>query len=250
MAYDAALYALIHRGTPGDRTFYADACKGAATILELGCGYGRLIPTLITHGANYRGLDLDPTLLRLARQLRNTLPLSTRSRIKLSLGDMRSFHFRQRFDRILIPHSALYCLPNDKAVLSCLRTARDHLSPNGELILDAYSADAFHDELDPSTMTGSERDFITTAELDHKTYQVFERTRWHRKTQRLIVNYDYEPDHGPTRSGRIVHRYLLRPQLESLMKHADLEITALHGDFQGTRFKKHSEHLIIRATQT
>ena len=32
----ARLYAMLHRGTPGDRAFYREVCRGATTVLELG----------------------------------------------------------------------------------------------------------------------------------------------------------------------------------------------------------------------
>ena len=43
---EAELYALTHRGNPGDTEFYARRCAGAGSVLELGTGYGRLLPAL------------------------------------------------------------------------------------------------------------------------------------------------------------------------------------------------------------
>src|SRR6188768_1681102 len=119
--YDAELYGLVHRGTPGDLAFYARVCAGARAVLELGCGYGRLLPALAGVVHSYVGLDCDAGLLRLARRERAAL--------------------HEPFDRILIPHSGVFCLQSDADVLDCLRCVRAHLRDDGELVLDSYAAD-------------------------------------------------------------------------------------------------------------
>jgi SAM-dependent methyltransferase len=245
--YDPALYALIHRGTPGDVGFYRQACQGVDRVLELGCGYGRLIAPLLRTGVRYQGLELDPGLLALAARLRRSLPAEQRARAALRLGDMRDFSFRQRFERVLIPHAALYCLRSDAQVLRCFECARAHLTQHGELVLDAYCADGFHAALDPEDMNGEQRDFLTEVYADGVRYAVFERPRWNKPAQRLLVTYEYQPAAGPRRIGRIRHRYLLRAQLKLLLARAGLELIALAGDFAGKRLSARSEQLVLRA---
>ena len=46
MGYDRRLYASVHRGNPGDVGFYERLCAEARTVLELGCGYGRVLSRL------------------------------------------------------------------------------------------------------------------------------------------------------------------------------------------------------------
>lgn len=245
--YDAALYALVHRGTPGDVAFYAEACRGARSVLELGCGYGRLIPALSRAGRMYRGLELDAGLLREAKRVRRGRPVPERAFIRLSRGDMRRFAFRERYDRILIPHSALYCLPSERDVLACLRCVREHLTDGGALILDAYCADAFHGRLDERALTGRERDLLTEVEAGGVRYQVFERTRWVRRAQRLWVRYEYESAGAPRRVGTIRHHYLLRDQLEALLRRAGLSVLHVYGGFAGERWRKNRESVVLYA---
>lgn len=245
--YDPALYALVHRGNPGDRAFYERATTGVGSVLELGCGYGRLLTALVQGGARYLGLDLDPGLLALAAQARRALPRELRKRVTLRADDMRSFQHATRFERIVIPHSGLYCLQSDRDVLRCLTRVREQLSDDGELLLDAYNADDFHAALDEQSMTGKERDWIMQVEASGMRYQVFERTRWSRNKQQLAVRYEYETPAGVQHVGRIRHRYLLRAQLLELLARAGLEPTLVAGSFRGTRHARRSEHLIVRA---
>ena len=60
--YPAKLYSLVHRGTPGDVPFYREACADAGAILELGCGYGRILEALAMPDRLLIGLDRDPGL--------------------------------------------------------------------------------------------------------------------------------------------------------------------------------------------
>jgi len=245
--YPPELFALVHKGTPGDVEFYEALCRGTERTLELGCGYGRLIPKLSATGTHYHGLELSPELLRLARAVRRSLPERRRARVHLRHGDMRDFHYRERFDRILVPHSTLYCLPNDRDVLRCLRAAREHLAEGGELALDAYHADDFHDRLDPKGLDGKARDYLMQVTGKAGGYLVFERTRWIRTRQRFVVTYEYEGERGQLLKGVVQHRYLLRGQLEALLERAGFRHLRWSGNFRGGRLTARSEHLVLRA---
>ncbi|MFT3924843.1 MAG: class I SAM-dependent methyltransferase [Myxococcales bacterium] len=245
--YPPDLFALIHRGTAGDMEFYREVCQSTDSVLELGCGYGRLIPELVATGTHYFGLELSPELLRLARRVRAKLPERKRGRVSLRAGDMRDFQFKRRFDRILLPHSTLYCLPDDRSVLACLRCAKAHLSEGGQLVLDAYCADDFHYRLDPKELTGKQREYLTRVESRLGSYLVFERTRWIRSKQRFVVTYEHESERGKLLQGTVEHRYLLRGQLERLLERAGFEHSKWAGNFRGGRLKTRSEQLVVQA---
>lgn len=245
--YPPELFALVHRGTPGDVEFYARLCEGTQNVLELGCGYGRLIPELVATGTHYHGLELSPELLRMAKRVVRALPERKRARVSLRRGDMRSFHYDKQFDRILLPHSTLFCLPTDCDVLRCLRNAREHLADGGELVLDAYTADDFHYRLDPKELNGKARDYLTQVTGKGGGYLVFERTHWLRSKQRFVVTYEYESERGKLLKGMVQHRYLLRGQLEALLERAGFASLKWAGSFKGGRLSTRSEQLVVRA---
>ena len=246
-SYPSELFALVHRGTAGDVQFYRRICAGTEKVLELGCGYGRLIPDLAATGVHYYGLELSAALLRMAQRVRRALPESQRARVSMRRGDMRSFAYAQRFDRILLPHSTLYCLPNDRDVLRCLRCVREHLAEGGELVLDAYTADDFHYRLDPRELNGKTRDYLSQVTGKHGDYLVFERTHWTRSKQRFAVTYEYESERGKLEKGLVQHRYLLQPQLAALLERAGFSRLKWAGSFKGSRFNARSEQLVLRA---
>lgn len=246
--YPAALYELVHRGTAGDLAFYVRVCNAAserehARVLELGCGYGRVLAALRESSQQQHrrkekleltGLERDPDLLARARER-----LADPS-VRLVEGDMTAFAITDEggepaaFDRILIPHSGIYCLPDDEACVACFQCCAQHLAPDGRLVFDAYGADVFHIEQDPADHTDERLDPVVSVEHEGICYDVFERSRWERSEQRLDVTYEYIPrGGGEALVGRLMHRYLLRDQLEPLLARAGLQLISLDGDWRG-----------------
>ena len=162
---------------------------------------------------------------------------------------MTDFALGRRFDRVLVPHSGLWCLPDDAAVRSCLASARRHLEPDGRLVLDAWAGDAFHAEGDPEDFGTGEADPIVTVEVAGRgELDVYERVDWDRDAQRLDVTYLHVPrDGGRTEEGTIRHRYLLRPQLEALLTESGFEVERLEGGFGGEPYSPEADVLVCVA---
>jgi SAM-dependent methyltransferase len=240
--YPAELYELVHRGTPGDLAFYRRACAGSERILELGCGYGRVLEALADLGPSLIGLERDPELLALAEARCGQLPREQAARIELVLGDMRSFDLSassdardgRPFDRILIPHSGIYCLLSEEECVDCLRCVAQHLKPGARLILDAYMADRFHQASEPGDYVDERLDPVVSVEHNGAAYDVFERSCWDRGGQRLDVTYEYLPKAGgEVLQGGVPHRYLLSGQLGALLERAGLRLVSMAGDWNG-----------------
>jgi SAM-dependent methyltransferase len=255
--YPAELYELVHRGTPGDLAFYRRVCTGVGNVLELGCGYGRVLSTLSELGVPITGLDRDPELLALAEQRAAGASVGGSGQIDFVLGDMTDFDLISNargteggvFDRILIPYSGLYCLLSDEACEACFRRVAQHLRPGGFLVLDAYVADLFHGQTSPFDHDDTRLDPIVSVEYRGHVYDVFERSRWERSAQRLDVTYEYIPRHGgEALQGSIGHRYLLRGQLEILLQRAGLQLVSLAGDWEGGVLRDDSDVFVAVAT--
>jgi SAM-dependent methyltransferase len=256
--YPAELYELIHRGTPGDLGFYREACAGARRILELGCGYGRVVSALSELEAEITGLDRDAGLLARAADRVAALPSARRARVHLVVADMTSFDLvvndSPGFDRILIPHSGLYCLLNDEAAVDCFRCVARHLAPGGELLIDAYAADEFHATAKPEAHVDADLSPVVSVEHDAATYDVFERSCWDRTAQRLDVTYEYIPrDGGDALQGSLSHRYLVGQQLTELLERGGLRLVSLADGWKaasngaGTPLRSDAEFFVARA---
>lgn len=93
-------------------------------ILDLGCGYGRILP-LLPAGTTYVGVDGGPEILQ---YLRKTYPKHQFHLIDL---DKDTFQLGEQFDTILML-AVVEHLTQPQQVLC---QARDHLKPDGRLLI-------------------------------------------------------------------------------------------------------------------
>ncbi|MEI9953040.1 MAG: class I SAM-dependent methyltransferase [Pseudomonadota bacterium] len=242
----AELYALTHRGNPGDIAFYGDVCRGVKSVLELGSGSGRLLTALAGAKRQLVGLELDPELLELAKRNLRALPLAKRQSVRVLHADMRDFELAQRFGRVLLPYNALYCLLSKRAALSCFRAAHRALEPGGKLALDVWNAEPF--QHGPARTGADDPAPIVSLRHAGRTWDVFERSRVRRAQQRLDVSYTYVPREG---GGRyqipIAQRYFLSAEIAELLQRAGFVLEARYGDFSRRRFSARSAQLIVLA---
>ncbi len=245
--YDAELYELTHRGNPGDVEFYVAACREAQSVLELGSGYGRIAIALAEAGKAVIGVELDPGLLERAQ--RNARGASPTGSLDFVVGDMTRLDLGRRFDRVLIPHSGLYCLLDPAQVLAALQVARAHLADDGLLLLDGYAADVFHAESEPEDIAEDALEAVTQVETGGRRFSVFERSRWERERQLLHVSYVYtrEPS-GETLSFELPQRYLLCDELLGLLAEAGFGDVLVRGGFEGEPYDEDADHLVVAAS--
>lgn len=245
MTYPAPFYAALHRGTAGDLGYYRNACAGADTVLELGCGYGRMVAALVRAGHRVTGIELDEGLLALAHETLAPLPAADRARARLQLGDMRELRLGEQFDRVLIPFGGLYCLLDDDQLDAALRTAALHLHPAGRLVLDVYSADGFHEEAEPDDMPDDAHTPLCRVQVEGVDYEVLERSTWDKPRQRIDASYLYVDEQGRVVEGTIEQRYLLRAQLVAALERAGLRCVELSSAFMPAQADEDPQDLMI-----
>lgn len=236
--YPADLYAALHTGTPGDLAFYRQRCEGARSVLELGCGDGRVLEILDAPARH--GLDLHPELLEAARA---RLPEA----VTLHLADMRTFELNQRFERIVLPFSGVYCLLNHDDLAACLDRVHAHLEPGGLFLLDAYRAEDFHSHAEPDDV--GDRDWTELGQVlvGEVPWAVFESSRWNPDEQRIDVTYRHVSPEGRIVNGIIEQRYLLVRQLQAHLREAGFNAIEVWGGFEDQALDEDSEHWVAAA---
>ena len=236
--YPAALYAQVHDGQAKDVDFYRRVCRGASSVLELGCGWGRVAIPIARDGRDVVGLDLSKDLLARAR--------ARAPELTWVCGDMTDFDLGRTFDRVIIPFNGIYCLLAESDVIAALRRVEAHLDDEGILAFDGYGADAFHAQ--PDDPRWDEETFVKTIEALGTRWDVFERSRWDRRTRRIDAMYRHRPhDDRAEVTSTIPQRYLLRDELPRLLAEAGLTLVDVAGDFDGSPATTDSPSLIVRA---
>ena len=243
--YPARLYAAVHDGNPGDLDFYRRVCAGAESILELGCGDGRILAGLVEPGRRCVGLDYDPEMLDLARERSDALELIRGDMCRID--EIEALAGR-RFDRVILPHGGLYCPLDAEQLERMLTGAALCLAPEGQLALDAWAADGFHAEADPDAIGEGWLERVKTIELDGQMWEVLERSSWERDAQRIDATYVHVPV-GETEAveGTVRQRYVLADQLGGVLASAGLELELLAGNFEGSSFDHESDLLVAVA---
>lgn len=125
------LYELELQNFTEDVDFYQKHIPSKSSVLELGCGTGRIVRKLTNNCTRVVGLDISLPMLQRARRFS--------SDVKYICGDMRRFKFHQKFKTILIPYNTLNLLHNVDDILSCLKEAYDHLEVNGSVIAQIFT---------------------------------------------------------------------------------------------------------------
>lgn len=248
MPLDPELYDLVHTGTAGDVAFYVRIAESARSVLELGCGSGRMLVALARAGVETTGIERDSGMLAGARDRLAGEPRDVAARVTLIEGDMARFELGRRFDRIIAPFSSMYCLLSPERVVACLASVRAHLAPGGLFVFDGYAADDFHAQARPEDYPDDVLETVATIDHRGQALTVYEKSRWDRKRQRVDATYLYVADGGLVVHEAVIgHRYLRRAQLEPLLGAAGLELVSVHGDFAGKPYDPARGSLVVIA---
>lgn len=117
-----------------DAAFYNNSLPERCSILELGCGTGRLAKLLACRERPVTGVDISLHMLRKATEKKN-------SYCRYICMDMQRPAVTQLFDAILIPYNTLNLLPEKAEIISCLKECRSLLAEDGRLYLQIFLAD-------------------------------------------------------------------------------------------------------------
>lgn len=95
------------------------------SVLDAGCGMGRVSIELARRGIDVVGVDLDDDLLEFARRAEPS--------IRWVRADLATMRLDRRFDVVAMPGNVMmFCRPSDRAAI--IQTAVGHLEANGLLV--------------------------------------------------------------------------------------------------------------------
>jgi SAM-dependent methyltransferase len=109
-------------------------------VLELACGTGRVLTTLLSAGRAvdpaFRLVGLDSSAPFLARARSKLAEAAGGEPVTLVEADMTAFDLGEAFDLIVLPYGSLQYLLTIDDQLACLRNVRRHLVPGGRFAID------------------------------------------------------------------------------------------------------------------
>jgi SAM-dependent methyltransferase len=125
------LYRLEMDGFQEDIAFYRSLLPESATILEMGCGTGRVARKIAGKYRPVTGIDISLPMLRQAAREQS-------ANCRFCCMDMTAIGFRRSFDTILIPYNTLNLLVEEDRILNCLAECLAALHASGKIILQLF----------------------------------------------------------------------------------------------------------------
>ncbi|MDJ0755324.1 MAG: class I SAM-dependent methyltransferase [Ardenticatenaceae bacterium] len=238
-------YELSHASFTEDIDFYKTKLDPPPqTILELGCGSGRVLLPLAEQGHACWGLDNAREMLDLARK--KIERLTGNLQVTLIQGDMANFNLGRTFDTIIIPHNTFMHL-NSVEWRPCLRAVRRHLAPTGRLLIDLinpYQLLALEDQPTPQI----EATFIDPRDqqevVQSASYSL------HEEGMAFHLNWLFEKKGEKTAEISAIYTVRLPHQLQLGLKQTGFQLIKMGGNYDGDDFVEASERLILEATRS
>ena len=217
-----------------DDDYCRELAEKAASVLDLGCGTGRLTTALATSGREVVGVDPAKAMLDVARAQPSASPVTWIE------GDARDIRLGRNFDLILLTGHAFQVFLSKADQAAVLQTISEHLGPTGRFIFD--SRNPVVEEWREWNETESLRQFQhptfgaikswNTAQHDHVTGNVTYQTNY-------IVSAT-----GQHFSATSCIRFTPQSELESLLAESGLAVDQWLGDWNGGNFAPNSPEII------
>ncbi|MFN2604211.1 MAG: class I SAM-dependent methyltransferase [Gemmatimonadaceae bacterium] len=239
----------LYRTRP-DVNFYVEEARALdGSVLELGCGTGRVLIPVARLGKEVTGVDNSPRMLARCREQLESEPTDIRGNVTLVQADMRDLNLGRRFILVMIPFRPVQHLVAVSDQIATLQAIHRHLEPGGRLVFDVFN---------PKLQYLLED---RTAEREDTAEVVLGDGRSFRRTVRVpavhivdqyseaeLIYYVRESD-GTTQ--RMVHGFSMRwywlYEVEHLLARSGFRMGAVFGDFNRSPLTDVSPEMIFIA---
>jgi len=135
---DAARYYDLNPVTLDDVQFYRDRIPSPeASILELGCGTGRVLIPLAAACGYIHGVDVSEAMVSICQEklAKQSIPPE---RACVQVGDITDIGLGRTFDLVIAPYRVFQNLETGSETDGFFRTVRKHLAPGGTCVLNVF----------------------------------------------------------------------------------------------------------------
>ncbi len=218
--YDAIaeLYDPWSRTVTEDVDFYVGlAVRAGGSVVELGVGTGRIAIPTAAAGVRVIGVDSSPRMLAVCAEQGALAGVA--DLLDLRLGDLRDPPVHERVRLITCPFRALLHLASDEERLRALRAVRRLLVPGGRFAFDVFEP--------------SDEDIVSThGRWLEREPGIFERADWDRGSRTLTLSV-----RGESGGATMQLAWISPDEWRALLERAGFEVEALHGWFDGRRYR-------------
>jgi SAM-dependent methyltransferase len=213
-----------------DVGFYVEEAKRArGTVLEVGCGTGRILLPIARAGCSIVGVDSSRQMLERCRAKLAVEPAAVQGRVRLVLREMWDLTLGATYALIIAPFRVLQHLTTVDDQLRCLEVIARDLAPNGRLVFDVFNpafarlveADGIEREDTPEQRLPDGRTF-------RRAWRVA-RVRWIDQVSESELIYYVD---GKRYVQTFEMRWYLAAELRHVLARAGFRVREMYGDFE------------------
>jgi SAM-dependent methyltransferase len=237
---EAARYYDLNPEPLDDIPFYRTKIPSRdSSLLELGCGTGRVLVALTPDCGHIHGIDISEAMVSICRQTLEKAGVSS-AKARVDVGDITNLDLGRRFDLITAPYRVFQNLESDGEVDGFLETVRRHLFFEGTCILNVFNPNR-----DPTSMR---RDWVSESEYAAwETYVDGDRVTCHARnagidSDRMILYPEliYRRYHGDDLLDETVLKIAMRcyyaTEFEDVIVKHGFQIVGKWGGYSGERY--------------
>ena len=240
------IYDQVYSDVNDDIDFYVqESILSKGSVLELGCGTGRVTFPIAEAGIDLLALDNSMEMMKVALEKINYQD-TVYPNLQFVRSDMRNFTFNKKFNLIIIPFRGFQSLLTVYDQTQTILNIKNHLTKNGRFIFNAFvpnseSMSSAHDVLyhnkDVQDIDNN-RKFIIWNQSEYDQFNQIVHTR-------IVVDELNNTGQAVNRFYRDFSlRYGFRWELYHLLISHGFKLLNLYGDFEKSDFDDSSTEMI------
>jgi SAM-dependent methyltransferase len=228
---DPAYYDKTYARRSDDVAFYVElATATRGSVLEYGCGSGRVTLPIARAGKAITGIDMSAPMLAKLKTALADEPKATQKLVTLKQGDMRAAKLHRKHALVICPFNAFLHLYTREDVEHFLARVKSHLAPGGRFVFDVSIPDPEELSRKPERLCRTPP-FVYPG-LGRVRYG--ERFDYEPLRQVLFISMEFEPESGAAAfMTPLAHRQFFPRELEALLHYNGFAIEKELGDFDG-----------------
>lgn len=127
-----------------DIPFYLREIPKNNSVLELGCGTGRVLVPLAKHCVSIFGVDYSQEMVDKCEKKVVDAKLVN---AHVAVGDITDLDLNEKFDFIIAPYRVMQALKTDAEVDNFLKVIKKHMAPGAKCILNVFNPNKPKDEM-------------------------------------------------------------------------------------------------------